>query len=92
MQADGAERSVREAVRGADERDVRELGVLELGADADERAPRVERPAQQLEQRRTMLEDLEQPPVRRELLLAHVVEEPGGAADVEPPLVVGRAR
>src|SRR5205085_112947 len=65
---------------------------LELGSDADERTPRVERAAQQLEQRRAVLEDLEEPPIRRELVLAHVVEEPRRAAHVQAPLVVGGAR
>ena len=66
--------------------------MLELGADADERPPRIERAAQQLEQRRALLEDLEQPAVRLELVVAHVVEQPGRAADVQALLVVGRAR
>src|SRR5690242_2981901 len=83
---------MREAVRGADERDVRKLRMLELRSDPDERAARVERAAQELEERRAVLEDLEQPPVRRELVLAHLVEEPRCAADEQPPLVVGRAR
>src|SRR3954447_10853304 len=66
--------------------------MLELGADADERTAGIERSAQELEQRRAVLEDLEQPPVRRELVLAHIVEKARGSADIEAPLVVGRAR
>ena len=65
--------------------------MLELVADADERPPRVERLAEHVEQRRALLERHEHVPVRAELLVAHVVEQPGRAADVEPLLARDRA-
>ena len=61
--------------------------MLELVADADERAARLERRlAEHLEQRGALLDELEQVAVRLELLGAHLAEQVGGAADVEPLL------
>src|SRR4029079_13524439 len=88
QQAHGAERPVREPVRRSDERDVRELGKLELRADPDERAAWIERPAEQREQSRALLEDLEEPSVRLVLLVADLLEEPGRAADVQTLLIL----
>src|SRR6476659_1400084 len=87
-QAHGAEGPVREPVRGSDERDVRELGKLELRADTHERAAWIERPAEQREQRRPLLEDLEEPSVGLVLLVADLLEEPGRASDVQTLLVL----
>src|SRR6185503_13467252 len=79
-QRDRAERPVREPVGGADEGHVVQSGMVELVADADERAPRLERLADQLQQRRALLERLEQPLARLELVPARLAEEAGGAA------------
>ena len=79
-----------EPVRRADEREVAEPGLLELLADARERPARVEPLREHVEQRRPLLERLEQAAVRADLLGPHLVEQPGGAADVEPALLVGR--
>ena len=48
-QADGAERAVREPVRGADEGGVAQGRVVELLADPDDRPPRPERLTDELE-------------------------------------------
>ena len=62
--------------------------VGELVADADERPPRVERLGEQVEQRAAALEQVDQRAVRAELLVAHLVEQARGAADVDALLVV----
>ena len=86
-EADGAERPVDEPVAGADERDLAQRGMVELVADADERPARLDgRLAEHLEQRGALLDELEQVAVRLELLGAHVAEQVGGAADVQPLL------
>ncbi len=66
-----------------------ERRVVELGADADERAARAEDVAQQLECRGARLEHLEQALVGVELLHADVAEQAGGAADVELRAALG---
>ena len=61
--------------------------MLEVVADADERPARLERRlAEHLEQRGALLDELEQAAVGLELLGAHLAEQVGGAADVEPLL------
>src|SRR5215831_15819598 len=57
--------------------------MLEVEADPDERASRVERLAEHLEQSGAFLEQLEQSLVGIELVAAGTFEQPGGAADVE---------
>ncbi len=61
--------------------------MVDLGADADERPARVERPAQDVEQRRALLEHLEQSLVALELLAPQVFEQACGTADVEALLL-----
>ena len=85
-QADRAERAVRDPVGRADEREVVESRVRELVADPDERPARVERLGEHVEQRAAALEQVDQRAVRAELLVAHLVEQAGGAADVDPLL------
>src|ERR671930_1443063 len=82
-QADRAERAVGNAVSGADEREALQVGMLELDADANERPARVERLAQDFEQRGALLEQLEHALVCLELVSARALQQPGGAADVE---------
>src|SRR5436190_8993251 len=65
--------------------------MLELRPDSDERLTRVERLADDLEQSRPFLQDLEQALIGVELLAAQVLEQTGRAADVEP-LPLGRHR
>src|SRR5439155_25930601 len=85
-QSDRPERAIREAIAGGDQRHVLERRVLELAADADDGALCVERLVHELEERRTLLERLEQAPVDAKLFRTHVLEQAGGAPDVEPLL------
>src|SRR6266540_5913791 len=89
QQRHGTQRPSGEAVGGADEREVVQRRVLQLGADADERPARVERLAQDLEQRCTLLEYLEQALVTLELLAPEILEQAGRAPDVEALLLGG---
>src|SRR3989442_10315084 len=83
-QADGTERAMDEAVTRPDECDLAQRRMVELLADPHERTPRVERRlAEDLEQRSALLDELEQVPVRVELLGAQLAEQVGGAADIE---------
>ena len=81
---------VREPVGRADEREVAQARLLELVADAGERPARVERLREHVEQRGALLERVDQAAVGADLLGAQLVEQPGGAADEEPPVLVGR--
>src|SRR6266545_4968229 len=65
--------------------------MVELGADAHERAARIEGAPKELEQGGALFEDLQEPTVRLEFLIADVVEEAGCAADVQALLVLRRA-
>ena len=67
-QADGAERLVREPVGRADERELAEAGRLELVADASERPAQAERLREHVEQRRALLERVDQAAVGADLL------------------------
>ena len=58
-----------------------EAGGGELVADADERPPRVERLGEQVEHRSAALEQVDQRAVRPHLLVPHLLEQAGGAAD-----------
>src|SRR5579862_5917552 len=61
--------------------------MLEVVPDADERLTRLERRlTEDVEQRRPLLDELEEVAVGLELLGADLAEEVGGAADVEPLL------
>jgi hypothetical protein len=53
---------------------------------------RIERRVHELEERRTLLEYLEQAPVDAELLRADVLEQARGAADVQPLLCAQELR
>ena len=57
--------------------------MVELDADADERAARVERLAEHAEHRGALLEQLEQALVRLELVPSRAFEQAGRAADVQ---------
>ena len=81
-----------EPVRRPDEREVAEPGLLELLADAREGPARVEPLSEHVEQRSPLLERLEQASIRADLLGPHLVEQSGGAADIETALFVGRLR
>ena len=87
-QADRAERAVRDPVRGADEREVVEAAVRELVADADERPARVERLGEHVEQRRRRSSRSISERYDADLLVADVVEQPGGSADEDALLLV----
>src|SRR3954451_16035206 len=87
-QAHRAERLVREAVGRADERELVEARGLQLVAHARERAAQLERLREHVEQRGALIERVDEAAVRADLLRAEVVEEPGGAADVELALVL----
>src|SRR5579884_3573772 len=80
---------MREPVGGADEREPLEPRLLELLPHARERPARVEALCEHVEERRALLERLEQAPVRADLLGPHLVEQPGGA-DEELSVLVGR--
>src|SRR5512133_2428255 len=82
-QADGPEGAVGEAVGRTDEREPLQVGMIEVDADPDERAARIDRLAEHLEQRRALLEQLEQPLVGVKLVPARAFEQSGGAADIE---------
>src|SRR6188472_3941932 len=64
--------------------------MFELGADADERAARVERLAEHTKQRRPLLEHLEQALVALELRPVQILEQAGRAAHVEALLLGGQ--
>ena len=66
--------------------------MLELVPDAHERPPRVERLAQHLEQRRPLLEHLEQVAVALDLVALRVDEQAGRTADVQALLLLDRRR
>src|ERR671916_2123455 len=89
-QADGAELAAVEPVGRADERRVAEAGMRELDAEADERPALSERVAEEREQRRPLLERLEQWAVRREVLRSGLPEQVRGAADEEALLLRAR--
>src|SRR5258705_7842692 len=73
-----------EPVARADERDLTERGMVELLAHAHVGPPRLERRlAEHVEQGGTLLDELEEAPVRVELLGAQLAEQVGGTADVE---------
>ena len=82
-EADGAERAMDEPVAGADERDLGESRVREIVSEADERTLRRARLSEHVDQVGPALDELEQAPVRVELLCADLAEEVGRAADVE---------
>ena len=65
-----------------------QAGLLELVADARERPAHAERLREHVEQRGALLERVDQAAVGADLLVAEVVEQPGGAADVELALVL----
>ncbi len=75
-----------EPVARAHERDLVQRRVVELVPDADERPSHLRRLAEHVEQRGPLLHELEQAAVRLQLLSAHLAEQVGGAADVEPLL------
>ena len=82
-QGHGPERPGGQAVGGADERKVAQRRVVELGPDAHERPPGVERLADDLEQRRPLLQHLDQALVGVELLGPEILEQPRRPSDVE---------
>src|SRR3954469_11092771 len=57
--------------------------MFQLDSHPNERPARIERLAKHPEQRRSLLEELEQPLVSLELVAACTLEQAGGAADVE---------
>src|SRR6185369_5371344 len=63
--------------------------MVELRADSHERPPRIERLAEHAEQRRPLLEHLEQPLVALELAAVEILEQARGPADVEALLLGG---
>src|SRR5947208_11648056 len=71
-QADRSERSVREAVGRAHQRGVLQRRMVELAADAHPRAQRIERLAQEREQRSAALERDEDVAVEAELIVPRV--------------------
>src|SRR5215208_6911124 len=87
---DGAEGLIRQPVCRTDECQLMEARGLELVADADERAPRVERLCQDVQESGALLERVHQAAVRPDLLRAEVVEEICRTADVQVPVFLGR--
>src|SRR5205823_12916314 len=83
-----AERAVGDPVRGADEGKVAQTRVGKLVADTDEGPAGIERLGEHVQDRASSLEQLDQGAVRAELVVANLVKETGGAADVHALLVV----
>src|SRR5438445_13358822 len=76
-ETDGAEHAVRESVRRSDECGLLEGWMLELPSNADERAARIERLAEDREQCGSPLERDQNVTIDLELVRRRVVEEPG---------------
>ena len=93
-QADGAERAVHEPVAGADERDLVERGVRRARGRRGRTAGAARAPiAEHVEQRAARCStSSNRLPVRVELVAAHLAEQAGGAADVQPLLGVDDLR
>ena len=90
-ESDGSERAARDPVGGADVRDVVQLASVDLGADADDGAARIEGVGEELENSSASLEHVEQVLTRFELGATRVAEQPRGAADEElRPVVCDR--
>ncbi len=76
-----------EPVAGADEGDLAQRGMVEIVPDPHEGAVRlVRRLAEHVEQGSALLDELEQVAIGLELLRAHVAEQVGGTADIQPLL------